>query len=72
MLLSRCKELQLCVMSSFLNKCVYTFYAPVPTWISVMALSALNLTFFFVEVMPADAVYVLRTQLRAAQTIGGY
>lgn len=49
-------------MSFFLNKCVYTFYALVPAWISIISLSALNLT-FFVEVMAAIAVCVLRTQL---------
>lgn len=41
------KELQLCLMSFFLNKCVYTFYALVPAWIKIISLSALNLTFFF-------------------------
>lgn len=42
-----CKELQLCIMSFFSNKCVYTFYVLVPAWISIISLSALNLTFFF-------------------------
>lgn len=50
-------------MSSFLNKCVYTSYAPVPAWISIMLLSALNST-FFVEVMSAIAVCVLKTRHR--------
>lgn len=69
------KELQLCLMSFFLNKCVYTFYALVPAWIKIISLSALNLTFFFfflVEVMAAVSVCVLRTRLRVAQTAEGH
>lgn len=34
-------------MRFFLNKCVYTIYALVAAWISIISLSALKLTFFF-------------------------